>query len=121
MRLLLRWILNAAALYGIAYAAPRLGMLPGFAVEGVETAFIAVAILALLNLTVVPIIKLLTLPLTCLTFGLFSLIINALMMLVTSQVVNGFDVGGPLNALMASIIFSILSTILNMLFNREED
>lgn len=121
VRLLLRWLLNSAALFGIAYAAPRLGMLPGFEVEGFEAAIFAAAILGILNLTVGPILKLLTLPITCMTFGIFSLVINALLMLLTSRVVNGFIVGGFMNALLASVIFAILTTILNMLFNREKD
>lgn len=121
LRLLLRWLLNSAALFGIAYAAPRLGMLPGFEVTGFEAAVFAAAILGILNLTVGPILKLLTLPITCMTFGIFSLVINALLMLLTSRIVNGFAVGGFLNAVLASVIFSILTTILNMLFNPEKD
>lgn len=122
MRLLFRWVINALALYGIAYLAPQLGMLPGFTLAGFEAAAFAVAILAVLNLTIRPIIKLLTLPITCLTFGLFALVINALMMLITAEVVKGFDLGQPafLNALIASIIFAILTAIANTLLFKED-
>lgn len=121
MRLLLRLLLNSAALFAIAYAAPRLNMLPGFQVDGFEAALFAAVILGVLNLTVVPILKILTLPITCLTFGLFTLVINALMMMLTDRLLRGFEVGGFINALLASIIFAALSAILNMLFNPKED
>jgi putative membrane protein len=118
---LVSWALNALVLLGLAYVAPRFGVLSGFAVEGFEAAAIAVAILAVLNLTVRPILKLLSLPITCLTFGLFTLVINALMMYLTGELVTGFIVGGPLNALLVSIVYAIASAILNGIFNPKED
>jgi len=118
---LLRWFLNALSLFAISYFAPVLGVLPGFKVEGIEAAAFAVAILSILNLTVKPILKILALPITCLTFGLFALIINALMMLLTSRIVRGFEVGSFWNALIASVIFAIVSAILNSIFKLEED
>jgi len=121
LRLLVSWVLNALVLLGLAYVAPRLGVLSGFAVEGFEAAAVAVAILAVLNLTVRPILKLLSLPITCLTFGLFTLIINALMMYLTGELVQGFIVGGPVNALLLSVVYAIASAILNGIFNPKED
>ncbi len=121
MSLLIRWLLNSAALFAIAYFAKQYQFLAGFDVQSFQAAIVAVAILGILNLTVKPLLKLLTLPITCLTFGLFTLVINALMMLITGQLVQGFVVGGFLNAFFASIIFAILSTILNMIFNPKKD
>lgn len=120
MRLLVSWVLNAAALFGIAYFAPRLGILRGFSAS-VEGAVVAVAVLAILNMTVRPILKLLSLPITCLTFGLFTLVINALMMFLTGQLVTGFIVGGFWNALVLSVIYAVASAILNGIFNSKED
>jgi len=120
MSLLLRWALNALALMGIAYLAPSIPLLSGFAVEGFEAAAVAVAILTLLNLTVRPILKLLALPITCLTFGLFTLVINALMMLLAGELVNGFTVGGFWNALVVSVIYAVASAIVNGLFGSDE-
>lgn len=117
MSVLLRWLLNAAALFGVAYLAPTLGILPGFQVDGFQAAFVAVAILSLLNLVVRPILKLMAMPITCLTFGLFTLVINAAMMLITGEVVAGFHVGGFWNALVASIIYAIISALLNGIFS----
>lgn len=122
MRLLVTWALNALALLGLAYFAPQLPILGGgFRVEGFEAAAVAVAILAVLNMTVRPVLKLLSLPITCLTFGLFALVINALMMLLTESLVIGFEVGGFWNALILSVLYAILSAILNGIFNPKED
>jgi len=120
VRLLVSWALNAAILFGIAYYAPRLGILSGFSAD-VKGAVVAVAVLAILNLTVRPILKLLSLPITCLTFGLFTLVINALMMFLTGQLVAGFIVGGFWNALVLSVIYAVASAILNGIFNPKED
>lgn len=120
MRLLLRWALNALALIAIAYVAPSLGILPGFHVEGFEPAVVAVLILSVLNLTVRPILKLMAVPITCLTFGLFSLVINALMMFLTGELVSGFVVGGFWNALLLSVLYAVASALLNGLFNSEK-
>ena len=122
MRLLVTWVLNALAFLGIAYLlAPRVTFLSGFYVESFEAAAVAVLILAVLNVTVRPILKLLSLPITCLTFGLFALVINAAMMLVTDNLVNGFDVGGFRNAVIVSILYAIVSAILNAIFNPKKD
>lgn len=121
MRLLIRWLLNAATLFGIAYFAPTFGILHGFQVTDFSSALIAVVVLAILNLTVKPILKLLTLPISCLTFGLFSLVINTIVMLLTGQLVPGFIVGGFLNAFVASVLFAVISSLLNSLFNKDDD
>jgi putative membrane protein len=121
MRLLLRWVLNAAALFAIAYFSPQIGILEGFRLEGIEGAVVAAAVLGLLNLTVRPLLQLLALPISCLTFGLFSLVINAVVMLIAGQIVTGFQVGGFWNALVASILFAILSSIFNAIINPEKD
>jgi len=112
---LIRWVLNALALLGIAYAAEALDVLPGFYVSDFRAAAVAVLILSVLNLTVRPILRLLTLPITCLTFGLFTLVINALMMLLTAALVDGFHVGGFLNAVVVSVLYAVISALLNNL------
>ncbi|MBP2018026.1 putative membrane protein [Symbiobacterium terraclitae] len=113
MRLLIRWALNALTLLGIAYVAPELGILKGFYVAGFEAAAVAVLLLSLLNLTVRPLLRMLTLPITCLTFGLFTLVINALMMMLTAELVAGFHVGGFRNALVVSVLYAVISAVLN--------
>jgi putative membrane protein len=119
MRLLIRWALNALALLGVAYVAGQLNILPGFRVEGFEAAAVAVAILTLLNMTVRPLIKLFALPITCLTFGLFTLVINAAMMMLTDRLVAGFEVGTFWNALLVSLAYALVSSVLNSLIKTE--
>nr|WP_245302400.1 phage holin family protein [Symbiobacterium terraclitae] len=111
--MLIRWALNALTLLGIAYVAPELGILKGFYVAGFEAAAVAVLLLSLLNLTVRPLLRMLTLPITCLTFGLFTLVINALMMMLTAELVAGFHVGGFRNALVVSVLYAVISAVLN--------
>ncbi|MBY6276560.1 MAG: hypothetical protein CWE10_10150 [Symbiobacterium thermophilum] len=112
LRLLVRWALGALTLLAIAYVAPSLGILPGFHVAGFGAALVAVVVLSLLNLTVRPILKWLSLPITCLTFGLFTLVINAVVMLLTDALVAGFEVGGFLNAVIVSVIYAVVTALL---------
>ena len=122
MRLLVTWVLNALAFLGIAYLlAPRVTFLSGYYVESFEAAAVAVLILSVLNVTVRPILKLLALPISCLTFGLFALIINGAMLLVTDNLVNGFELGGLKNAIIVSILYAITSAILNGIFNPKKE
>jgi putative membrane protein len=119
MRLLIRWVLNALTLLGLAYVADQFGIFQGFHVAGFQAAIVAVAILALLNMTVRPLIKLFALPITCLTFGLFTLVINAAMMMLTDRLVPGFQVGTFWNALLVSLAYALVSSFLNSLINTE--
>jgi putative membrane protein len=118
MRLVIRWLLNAAALLVIAYGARQLGFLQGFVIADFTSAAIAAAVLALLSLTVKPIVQLLTLPITILTLGLFTVVINALMMMLTANFVSGFVIGGFLNAVIVSILFGLVSSLFNSILER---
>ena len=85
----------------------------GIQVDSVTTAIIAAVVLALINTIVRPVIVLLTLPISMLTLGLFLLVINAAMLYLAAWLVNGFDVGGYWDALIASLIISIVVALLN--------
>lgn len=85
----------------------------GIQVDSVTTAIIAAVVLALINTIVRPVIVLLTLPISMLTLGLFLLVINAAMLYVAAWLVNGFDVGGYWDALIASLIISVVVALLN--------
>lgn len=85
----------------------------GIQVDSVTTAIIAAVVLALINTIVRPVIVLLTLPISMLTLGLFLLVINAAMLYVAAWLVNGFDVGGYWDALIASFIISVVVALLN--------
>lgn len=117
MRLFGQWLVNAGTLLLLAWLAPQVGILPGFHVAGFIPALVAVLILGLLNITLRPLLKLLSLPITCLTFGLFSLVINAAVFYLAAELVTGFTVGGFLNAFVLALLYSLLSSIIyNALF-----
>ena len=87
-------------------------ILPGINVSGFLTAVVVAALLILLNLFVKPILIVFTLPVTIVTFGLFLLVINALIILLCDALVGGFDVSGFWSALLFSILLSIFQSIL---------
>jgi putative membrane protein len=117
MRLIGQWLVNAATLLLLAWLAPQVGILPGFRIAGLGPALVAVLILGLLNITLRPILKLLSMPITCLTFGLFSLVINGVVFSVAANLVKGFTVGGFWNAFILAVLYSLLSSFFyNALF-----
>lgn len=91
-------------------------ILPGFQVQSFGAAVIAALVLGVVNAIIRPILIILTFPITILTFGIFLLVINALMYLLVSVVVPGFHVQGLLTAIIGSIITSIVSAILQGIF-----
>jgi putative membrane protein len=107
MNLILKWLLTAVAIMCSAY------LVPGIFVSGFWTAFWLAALLALLNVTLKPILILLTLPINILTLGLFIFIINALIIWFASTLLKGFSVDGFLSALLFSLVLSIFSYAFN--------
>lgn len=87
-------------------------ILPGIHVDAFTTSIIVAAVLALLNLIVKPILVFLTLPATLITFGLFLLVINAVIILLAGYLVGGFTVDGFWYALLFSVLLSLLQSIL---------
>lgn len=109
MKLILRLLISAFALIGIAY------LLPGVTVASFYIACVAAFILGLLNLVVRPILLVLTLPITILTLGLFSFVINAVLFWFVASFVDGFEVETFLAALIGSVLMSVVNTFTNKL------
>ncbi|PIR76925.1 MAG: hypothetical protein COU30_05250 [Candidatus Magasanikbacteria bacterium CG10_big_fil_rev_8_21_14_0_10_38_6] len=105
MILLLRWIINAGALLGIAY------MFSGIEVQGFYAALITALILGLINAVVRPVILFLTLPLNVLTLGLLTFVINGLLFWFVSTVVKGFEVTGFWPAFWGAIAMSVVGIV----------
>ncbi len=105
--MLLRLILTTLAILLVT------NVYSGIQVDSVTTAVIAAVVLALINTVVRPIVVLLTLPISMLTLGLFLLIINAGMLSLAAWLVNGFEVGGFWDALIASFIISVVVALLS--------
>jgi putative membrane protein len=105
--ILVRWLVLTAAIIVASY------LLEGIQVKGFLSAFFAAAILGVLNAFFRPILIILTLPINILTLGLFTFIINALLLKMASGVISGFDVRGFWAAVFGSIIISVVSWALN--------
>lgn len=123
-RLLLKWVLFAVALI---VAAKVTGMfLPGFDVLPIEgfgdamNLLLGAAVLALINATLGRVVKFLTIPLNCLTLGLFSLVVNAAMLWLAGSLKIGFVVDGFLAALVGSLVLSVVYGLLGILIPDED-
>lgn len=112
LRNIIHWIVSAIAIAIAAY------LVPGVAVTWVS-AFVLVIVLAFINIFIKPVIKLLALPITIVTLGLFSLVINALFILLVAKLVPGFYVGGFWPAFWFSIVLSLINAVFG-LFNDSE-
>lgn len=109
MKLLLRWLISSAAIFAVPY------FVPGVHLANFYTALIAAIVIGLINLTLRPILLILTLPITVLTLGLFTLVINAILFWFVSTFVKGFYVDGFVAALLGSLVFWLISLIGNSL------
>lgn len=105
MNLILRILLSAIAVIILAY------ILPGVGVDSYVTAIIVAIVLGLLNFIVKPVLIIITLPVTILTLGLFLLIINAIIILLASNIVSGFHIDNIWWALLFSLLLSFLQSI----------
>jgi putative membrane protein len=123
-RLLIRWIVMVVSVILAASIATMLGF--RFSVQYERTfqllqLFAGVAVLALFNATLGKVLKLLTLPLNCLTLGLFSFVINAVMLLLASETGLGIHVDGFFSALVGSVFISIFSGLLGVFVPDRKD
>ncbi len=105
--LLLRWLALTFAIVIASY------LLDGIRVSSFFSAIFTAAILGILNAFLRPILFIVTLPLTVLTFGLFTFVINAVMLMMASGVIGGFEVDGFWSAVFGSLLISIVSWLLN--------
>lgn len=109
MQLLINWLVSALAILITAY------FLPGVTVGGLVPALIFAVVLGVLNIIIKPILLILTLPINILTLGLFTFVINALVIMLASYIVPGFAVAGFLWALLFGIILTLVMSVLNKL------
>ena len=114
-KFLLKWLINVIALLVVIH------VVAGVSVDNTETVFIAALILGLLNSILRPFILILTLPITILTFGSFTLIINGFLFYLAAKFVKGFIVAGFWNAFWAALLFSIISSILSFILAPKVD
>ena len=113
MKIIVRWLLLAAALLLVAYLYPS-----GVTITSFGSAMIAAFVIGLLNTLLRPILVLLTLPVTLLTLGLFLFVINALMFWAAANVLDGFGVAGFTAALIGSLIYSACGLVIDVAMER---
>lgn len=105
--LAIRWILNAFALLFTAW------LIPGIELNGLIAALFTAFVLGIVNAVIRPIVLLFTLPLNILTLGLFTLVVNASMMLIAASLVRGFQVTGFWSAFFGAIVLTLVSGLIS--------
>lgn len=111
MNLIIRLLTNALIILLVSK------LLPGFHVESFYTAIIVALMFGIINVTLKPLFIILTLPINILTLGLFTFVINALLLLFTASIIEGFEIRGFFWALIASLIISALNILSRKLIN----
>ena len=111
--ILIRWLTTTAAIVAAAY------LLDGIHVSGFFSAVFAAAVLGILNAFLRPIALLLTLPINILSLGLFTFIINALMLKMASGLIPGFNIYGFWTAIFGSLLISVISWLLNSFISEQ--
>ncbi|TWI63117.1 putative membrane protein [Pseudoduganella lurida] len=115
MRLVLTWLINAAALFAVPY------LMHSVDVTSVGAALIAALVLGLVNTLIRPLLVLLTLPVTVLSLGLFIFLINGFTFWLVSQFVPGFHVTGFWGAVGGALLYSVISWALSTLLLKDAD
>jgi len=109
MSLVINWVISGLAVMITAY------LLPGVKLSGgIKAALLTALVLGLINAFIKPVLSLLTLPLTILTLGLFSLVINALLIMLVTKIVPGFQVQGFLWAVAFSVVLALVNWALSI-------
>jgi putative membrane protein len=109
MRILLIWLINALSLLAVSY------LLPSVSVDSFYVALVTALVLGLVNTLIRPLLVLVTLPITILTLGLFTLVINGLLFWFVASFVEGFRVGGFWSAFWGAIGYSLISSVASWL------
>lgn len=115
MKLIVKLLLYAVAILITSY------LLPGVHVEDFTSAFILAGVLALLNITIKPLLIILTIPFTVITLGLFLIVINALIILLADSIIPGTNIDGFWWAVLFSFIVSILNGIFSGLTKKDRN
>ena len=111
--IVLRWLILTLAIMVASY------LIEGIEVRGFGSALLAAAIVGILNALFRPVLIILTLPINILTLGLFTFVINALLLMMASGVIGGFEVHGFWAALWGSLVISLVSWVLSSFINEQ--
>ena len=111
--LLISWLISTVSLIIVGM------IVPGFEVESFGSALIAAVIIGLINATVGLFLKIITIPISILTFGIFLLVINALMLMFASSLLSGFTVTGFWAAFFGAIVLALVNMVLRGIIGSE--
>jgi len=100
------WLLGALALWLVAL------LIPGIQIRDFKTALLATLVIGLVDITIGPILRFIAFPITFLTLGLFRLVLNAFLLKLSSMFTPGFRIDGFLNALLGSLVLTLLDIVL---------
>lgn len=112
--LVVAWLISAVSLLIVGH------IIPGFEVQSFGSALIAAVIIGLINATIGLFLKIITIPLSILTFGIFLLVINALMLMFASSILSGFTVTGFWAAFFGAIVLAIVNMIIRGLLGGKQ-
>ena len=109
--MLLTWILSSTAIFLTSK------IVDDFKVTNYKSAFVVSFVVGLLNMTIKPILFILTLPVTILTLGLFSFVLNAIILKIAAKILHSFSIKGWMPAILGAIVLAIVNMLLFGLFN----
>ncbi len=107
---LLRWLVSALALLATAY------LVPGFKIRDFTSALIAAAVIGIANVSIRPVLLVLTLPFNILTLGLFTFVVDGVVLRICSALLKGFDVSGWFSAIFGAFVLAVVSVLLHWAF-----
>lgn len=110
-RVIILWVVTALAVFGLSR------VLPEFSVQDFVTAFIVAVTLGFANVLIRPILFVLTLPISLVTFGLFSFVLNTAMLAFVAYIVPGFSISGLIPAFIASLVISAAGSLVHLALN----
>ena len=108
--LLVTWILSAVALYVTS------AIVPGFKLKNFTSALLTAAVLGIVSWFLKPLLLFLTLPLNILTLGLFTIVVNAILLKISAWILKDFHIESWFSAIIGALILALVSTGLNYLF-----
>ena len=103
MKIFINWVIYAAAIMVTAY------VLPGVMVEGIVAALVLAVVLGAINVFIKPVVVILTLPFNILTVGLFTFVINALLIMLAAMIVPGFGVASFWWAMLFAVVLAVIT------------
>lgn len=113
--ILLRWLVSALGFLALSH------VIPGITVSGFGTALVLAFLWGVVNITIKPILLLLTLPLTIVTFGIFTFIINGFLLWILGGVVKGFEVHGFWVAVLGALFLSVVNSVSHWALSKADD